>query len=464
MLCVSAAMKPLKIGVSGVRGIVGDTLTPELVVAFAQAFGTYLDSGAILVCRDTRPSGPMVSAAVMAGLLAAGCEVVDLGICPTPTMQLAVQWLGASGGVSISAGHNPAPWNALKFVRGDGLYLNTGQAEELLDIYHQGEFVKVGWDRIRTSVATLDPIEHHLERLAGAFDVDAIRSRRLKVAVDCCNGACACLSPRWLEALGCEVLAINDDPAAPFPHDPEPRADVMAQVRAVVKAGRADVGFVHDADGERLAIVDEQGRPLSEELTLALATAIRLAARVGPVVTNISTTGAIDRIAARFGATVIRTPVGQPYISEAMLESGAVIGGEGNGSVAVPEVQPTHDSAAAIGLLLERLANSPEPVSVLADALPKLAMVKQAVPVEPNLVFSALQDFRSHVREDVQAGLQEIDDTDVDLRDGVKVVWPDGWVHVRASNTESLIRIITEADTPARAADLTDWARERLRP
>jgi phosphomannomutase len=456
-------MKPLKIGVSGVRGIVGETFTPELVVGFAQAFGTYLDSGTILVCRDTRPSGPMVSSAVMAGLLAAGCEVVDLGICPTPTLQLAVPWLGAGGGISITAGHNPAPWNALKFVRGDGLYLNTAQAEELLDVYHQGEFIKVPWDRIRTSVAVRDAIGHHIDRLTRTFDLEAVRARRLKVAVDCCNGSCSLLSARWLAELGCEVLAINDDPSAPFPHDPEPRVDVMAQVRAVVKAGRADIGFVHDADGERLALVDETGRPLSEEFTLALAVAIRLGRRVGPVVTNISTTGAIDRIAARFGASVIRTPVGQPYISEAIVESGAVIGGEGNGSVAVPELHPCHDSAAAIGLLLEHLATSPEPLSALADALPQLAMVKQTVPVEPNLVFSALQDFRDHVHKDVKAGVQAVDDADVDLSDGVKVVWPDGWVHVRASNTESLIRIITEAETPARAADLMDWAREHLR-
>ncbi|MBE3071798.1 MAG: phosphoglucosamine mutase, partial [Acidobacteria bacterium] len=287
-------MKPLKIGVSGVRGIVGEAFTPELVVGFAQAFGTYLDAGTILVCRDTRPSGPMVSAAVVSGLLAAGCEVIDLGICPTPTMQLAVPWLAASGGVSITAGHNPAPWNALKFARGDGLYLNTAQAEELLDVYHQGEFLKAPWDRIRTSVGRRDAIAHHLARLTGAFDVEAVRARRLKVAVDCCNGSCSLLSPRWLAELGCEVLAINDDPAAPFPHDPEPRVETMAQVRAVVTAGRADIGFVHDADGERLGIVDEHGRPLSEELTLALAVAIRLDRRVGPVVTNISTTSAID--------------------------------------------------------------------------------------------------------------------------------------------------------------------------
>jgi phosphomannomutase len=182
------------------------------------------------------------------------------------------------------------------------------------------------------------------------------------------------------------------------------------------------------------------------------------------VVTNISTTGAIDRIAARHGATVIRTPVGQAYIAEAILESGAVIGGEGNGSVAVPELHPCHDSAAAIGLLLEHLATSSETVSALVAALPPVAMIKQAVPVEPNLIYSALQDFRDHVHREVLGRAEAVEDVGVDLSDGVKVVWPDGWVHVRASNTESLIRVIAEADTQSRAAALTDWARERLHP
>ncbi len=450
-------MKPLKIGISGVRGVVGEALTPELVVGFAQAFGTYLDSGRILVCRDTRPSGPMVTAAVASGLLACGCEVVDLGICPTPTMQLAVPWLKAQGGVSITAGHNPVPWNALKFVRGDGLYLSSSQAEELLDIYHQGEFAKARWDRIRSAIGTCDAIAHHIERLETSFDCAAIRAARLRVAVDCCNGACSLLSPAWLEHLGCEVLAINDDPDAAFPHDPEPRVDTMAQVRAVVKAGRAAIGFLHDADGERLGIVDESGHPLPEETTLALATAIALARTPGTVATNVSTTGAIDRIAAAMGGTVVRTPVGQAYVSEAIVEHGAVIGGEGNGSVAVPRVQATHDSAAAIGLILEHLAQTGRPISELAGELPQLTMVKQKIPVEPNLIYSALQDFRDSL------GQQAPDQAAIDLIDGVRVEWPDGWVHVRASNTESLIRVIAEAESASRASDLADWARERLR-
>ncbi len=448
-------MKPLKIGISGVRGVVGETFTPELAVSFAQAFGTYIGGGRILVCRDTRPSGPMVLAAVTSGLLACGCEVMDLGICPTPSMQLAVTRLGAQGGVSITAGHNPAAWNALKFVRGDGLYLNEAQAEELLDQFHQGEFDKATWDRIQPRVGSGDAILHHIETLASRFDVAAVRGRRLTVAVDCCNGACALLVPRWLETLGCAVLAINDDIASPFPHDPEPRPDTMAQVRALVKAGHADIGLAHDADGERLGMVDEQGGPLSEELTLAVATTIALGTRRGPVVTNVSTTRLIDRIAERHGVPVIRTPVGQAYISEAMVEHAAVIGGEGNGAVAVPAVQPSHDSAAAIGLILEHLARSGDPLSDLIASLPPMAMVKQKIPMAPNLVFSVLEEFREAV--------QETDGASIDLSDGVRVSWPDGWVHVRASNTESLIRVIAEADDGRRADDLADWARERLR-
>jgi phosphomannomutase len=447
-------MKPLKIGIGGVRGVVGDTFTPELVVAFAQAFGTYLGPGRILVCRDTRPSGPMVAASVMAGLLATGCDVVDLGICPTPSLQLAVTWLNARGGISITAGHNPAPWNALKFVRHDGLYLTAGQVEELLDIYHQGRFEKATWDRIRTRVEAGEAIQHHLDVLTASFDLACVRERRLKVAVDCCNGSCSLLAPRWLDALGCDVLAINDDPASPFPHTPEPKPETMVQVRALVKAGRADIGLVHDADGERLGLVDETGRALSEELTLALAVEIALRECVGPIVTNVSTTMAVDRIAAKYGAPVFRTPVGQPYISEAIVDHGAVLGGEGNGSVAVPRVQPSHDSAAATGLILGHLAATGATLSSLIAELPQLAMLKEHVAIEPHVIFSALQDFRDAVQD--EAGV-------IDLSDGVKVGFPDGWVHVRASNTESMIRIIVEADTADRASELMDWARERLR-
>jgi phosphomannomutase len=446
-------MKPLKIGITGVRGIVGETFTPEVVVGFAQSFGTYLDSGRILVCRDTRASGPMVRAAVVAGLLAAGCEVIDLGVCPTPSLQLAVTWLAADGGIAITAGHNPSQWNALKFVRGDGLYLNPTQAEELLDIFHQGEFAKATWDRIQPAIKYQDPIAHHIELLKNVFAVDVIKERRLKVAVDYCNGACANLIPRWLEEMGCEVLAINDDPGAPFPHAPEPKPETMAQLAAVVKAGHADLGFAHDADGERLGIVTELGQPLSEELTLALAARIRLERKPGTVVTNVSTSSAVERIAAVYGGAVVRTQVGQAYISESLVELNAVLGGEGSGGVTVPELHATHDSAAAIGLILEGLARSGRPISSFVQDLPRLTMLKYNLAVEPNRLYSVLQNFRVAI---------ERENLSCDLTDGIRVTLPDGWLHVRASNTESMIRVIVEAEETAEAHNLLDWVRDRL--
>ena len=447
-------MNPLKIGITGVRGIVGETFTPELAVEFAEAYGTYLDRGRILVCRDTRPSGPMIRSAVLAGLLAAGCDVVDLGVCPTPSMQLAVKWLKADGGIAITAGHNPWQWNALKFVRGDGLYLNPTQGEELLDIFHQGEFAKATWDTIKQIVQTADAIEEHIKVLEESFASEAIKSKKLTVAVDCCNGACSFLSPKWLARLGCEVLAVNDDPNAPFPHAPEPKPETMAQLCAVVKAGRAAIGFAHDADGERLGIVTDRGEPLSEEMTLAIAADIRLRKKTGVVVTNVSTSSAVDIVASRHGGSVMRTPVGQAYISEGLIEHNGVLGGEGSGGITVPEVHLTHDSAAAIGLILEHLAQSGERISDLVDQLPRLTTLKHNIVVEPHRLYSVLQEFRAAVE---QEGLE------VDSTDGIKVTLAQGWVHVRASNTESMIRIIVEAQEKAPAQELLDWARDRIR-
>ncbi len=289
--------------------------------------------------------------------------------------------------------------------------------------------------------------------LTNAFDTTAIKARRLKVAVDCCNGACSRLIPRWLAELGCEILAINDDPNGAFPHRPEPTPETMAQLSAVVKAGHADIGFAHDADGERLGIVTELGHALSEESTLALATRIRLEQSPGPIVTNISTTGAIEQIAALYEGSVVRTQVGQTYISEAMLEHNAVLGGEGSGGVTVPQVHLTHDSAAAVALILEGLARSGQRVSDIIEQLPRLVMLKHNLSVEPNRLYSLLQDFRDAIEREQLA---------YDLTDGIKIDLPQGWIHVRASNTESMIRVIVEAEDATNAGRLLDWARDRL--
>jgi phosphomannomutase len=250
------------------------------------------------------------------------------------------------------------------------------------------------------------------------------------------------------------VLAVNDNPNAPFPHAPEPKPETMAQLCAVVKAGRAAIGFAHDADGERLGIVTDLGEPLSEEMTLVITADIRLRKKTGKVVTNVSTSSAIDIIAARHGGSVVRTPVGQAYISEGLIEHNGVLGGEGSGGITVPEVHLTHDSAAAIGLILEHLAETGERISELVAQLPRLTTLKHNVVVEPHRLYSVLQEFRATVE---QEGLE------VDSTDGIKATLPGGWVHVRASNTESMIRIIVEADEKSAAQELLDWTRDRIR-
>ncbi|MGH9803238.1 MAG: phosphoglucosamine mutase, partial [Blastocatellia bacterium] len=263
------------------------------------------------------------------------------------------------------------------------------------------------------------------------------------------------LTPSWLEELGCRVLAINDEIGSPFPHNPEPKRETMAQLRAVVKAGQADIGFAHDADGERIAIVTETGEALSEEMTLAIAAEITLSQKPGTVVTHLSTSGTIEAIAARYNSNVVRTPVGQAYISEAMLEHNAVLGGEGNGAVAIPEIHATNDAAATIGLILEHLAKTGQKISAVAAGLPRFTMLKHYVPVAPNKLFSVLNEIRTEAET---AGAGEID-----LSDGIKLSWPDGWLHIRASNTESMIRLIAEAESEVRAEELLAWARDRLR-
>jgi phosphomannomutase len=449
-------MNLLKISISGVRGIVGATFTPELVVNFAQAFGTYLESGKILICRDTRPSGAMIRSAVISGLISTGCEVIDLSICPTPSMQLLLRSLNARGGIAISGGHNPESWNALKFVREDGIYLNAPQATELLDVYHQGEFSKMPWNRLFKVQERSDAIENHLSHIKQNLEQEAIRERQFRVAVDCCNGACSEVTPRVLRELGCNVVSINDSITERFPHEPNPTPANMQQLRALVTASGADIGFAHDADGERLGIVTEQGVPLSEEYTLAILTEIELSRKSGLVVTNLSTTQAIEEIARRHGGSVVRTSIGQAYVAETVKELGAIIGGEGSGGVILPKIQFTHDSIAALSRILEFLALQEKKVSELAETIPRRFMVKRNLAFSPSAIYARMQELRDSLVADSR-------DARLDFSDGVKLSWPDGWLHVRDSNTESMIRIIAEATELGRAEALADWAQTKVR-
>ncbi len=432
-------MRALKLSVAGLRGVVGETLTPELLVDFGQAFATYVAGGTVLVSRDTRNSGKMVGPCVIAGLMGGGCQVVDLGICPTAALQLAVKQGPAAGGIPVTAGHNDASWNALKFVREDGIFLNPRQNEELLDIYHQGEYIKAKWDELQPTATDVDASQRHLDAIAAQVDVAKIREAHLKVAVDCVNGACWEYAPILLERLGCDVVAINVEPGRPFPHPPEPRKDNLGQLRAVVRAVDADIGFAHDADGDRLGFVASGAESFSEEMTLCLcAEMILRRGDPGPVVTNLSTTQAVDDIAARYGRVLHRTGIGQAYITESALNYQAAIAGEGSGGIVFPRLNCAHDSMAATAHILDLLAGLEEPLTqFIKRNIPKYAMHQEQVPCPTDRAFSVLEAIRT---QDLPSWAQ-----DRDLRDGIKIIGEGQWVQVRVSQTEPLIRVMAEA-------------------
>ena len=442
-------MKQLRTTTAGVRGIVGEALTPEVMVGFAQAFGTYIDGGPVYVSRDTRKSGEMIAASLCSGLIATGCRVVDLGVIPTAALQLAVKKSrDARGAIAIAAGHSDAEWNALKFIREDGVFLNPRQAEELLDIYHQGDFIRATWDQLKPMTTLHDAGERHLQAILKLLDVDRIRKRKFKVAVDCANGACSAFSPTLLEMLGCEVVSINTETDVLFPHPPLPTRENLSQLRAMVRATKADVGFAHDADGDRLGFVCEDGEFPGEEITLCLAAETVLArGDRGPVVTNLSTTIAIDDVARRHGRKVIRTKVGQTYITEAALNYGAAIAGEGSGGIVFPRLNYAHDSLAAMGHLLELMAAGKQSVSeIVAAKVPRYEVVKEEIRCSSDLAFSLMEEVRRLPLPDWA--------TERDLQDGCKFIGDGAWVHVRVSQTEPVIRVIAEAREKSRAQDL----------
>lgn len=440
------AIPTLKISISGVRGVVGESLTPALLARFAQAFGTYVGSGTVVVGRDTRPSGEMVRQAVFAGLLSTGCRVIDLDIVPVPTVQLAVRHRRAHGGIAITASHNPAEWNALKFIGPDGLFLGPGPARELLDIYHQGEYTKSPGAGIRGVERMTDADELHVRAILDAVGVLPAGGRRPRVALDACNGAGSIVTPRLLEALGADVVPINVTPDGSFPRPAEPLPEHLGALCDAVRAHGCDIGFAQDMDADRLAVVSEAGEPIGEDLTLVLAAWLVLSRTPGPVVANLSTSSALDAVASRFGCLVHRSKIGEANVTERMRLEGAVIGGEGNGGVIYPRINFGRDSLVGIALVLHLLAVSGSTVSQLVAGLPPFRMVKEKLPCPS----ARIPDVLRMVKREF-AGLR------MDTRDGVKVLLDDGrWFLVRGSNTEPIVRVVAEASTDAAARALVD--------
>jgi phosphomannomutase len=436
----------LKIGVSGIRGVVGEFLTPALACAFAQAFGTYVRGGRVVVGRDTRSSGEMLQHAVTCGLLAAGCEVVDTGILPTPTIQIYVGTTRAQGGIAITASHNPAEYNALKLFNAGGLFFNNYERSELIDLYHQSDFRQASNAEIRRVVSDHhSAVQIHFDRVLAHVDVARIRARRFRVALDAVNGAGSLVSPRFLgETLGCELTAISVDPTQPFPREAEPRAEVLGDLVDLVRRSKSDIGFAQDPDGDRLAVVDETGRVLDGDDVLALAVDAALRRLPGDVVVNLTTSSVIDDVSGAQGRRVWRTPVGEANVVETMQAVNAAIGGEGsNGGVIFPAVHLCRDSYTGMAFLLDRMAETGERISTLAGRLPRYFRRLGKVSFEHGRLGGLMQELET-----------QFPNAETDRSDGLKLMLPGGWIHVRASNTEPLLRVAVEARSAQEVDDL----------
>ena len=442
--------------VSGLRGIVGEDLVPAVVTRYAAAFGAFVaerGGRAVALARDSRQSGPAFVAAAAEGLLASGVDVVDLGMVPTPTAQLAVETFegGLGGGIVVTASHNPVEWNALKFVGPGGRFLGKVDAEAFFALVDGGSVRPAA----RAGVRRKDEgaVARHLERVLGLpwLDLAAVRARRFRVALDCVRGAGATIMPALLERLGCEVRAIHLEPDGRFPREPEPIPEHLGELGALVRESRSDLGIAVDPDVDRLALVDETGRPIGEDYTLAFAVHAVLAHRRGPVVTNLSTSLVVDDAARAHGGMVERAPVGEANVVERMAARRAVIGGEGNGGVILPEVHLGRDAPVAATLALTLLATRGATVSALVDASPRYTIVKAklarpAGSLEP--CYAALSAALAGATADRQ--------------DGLRLALADRWVHVRPSGTEPVVRIIAEGPTKEAAEALVERGRVAL--
>jgi phosphomannomutase len=438
--------QPLIVTVSGLRGVVGQSLTPEVAARYAATFGSLLPRGRVVVGRDSRPSGAMLGQAVRAGLASVGCDAIDLGIAATPTVGVAVRQTDALGGVMISASHNPPQWNGIKLMHATGRLLDAEQAQAVRQRFESGAGIpRATWDLVGRIGSEPDPHAAHLERVLRVVDVPRIRARRFRVVLDSNHGAGGVLGARLLDALGCDVEMLGGTPDGHFEHNPEPLPEHLGALCQRVRGQRADLGFAQDPDADRLALVAETGVAIGEELTLALAAQHWLAEHPGPVVINLSTSRATEDVAARRGVPLHRAAVGEANVVTRMLATASVLGGEGNGGVILPDVVLIRDSFSAMALVLDLLAATAKTISQLAAGLPQYHMIKHKVALSQADLTAAFHVLRNH-----------FGDAAVHGEDGLRLAWPDRWVHVRPSNTEPIARIIVEARTEDSARELLE--------
>jgi phosphomannomutase len=443
----------LMISVAGVRGIVGESLTPPVLIRFAEAFARGLEPGPVVIGRDARPSGAMVLRAVAAGLLAAGRDVIDLGLATTPTTQLAVEHLQAAGGVILTASHNPAPWNALKFLSSRGEFLDdaAGSAlRERMDASHPRWVAHDQLGREREETAALD---WHVQRVLNldCIEPKRIRERKLRVAVDGCASVGGVAVPRLLAELGATVIELDCVPNGAFTRELEPLPEHLGALARAVTDSKADFGVALDPDADRAAFVDHLGQPLGEEYTLPLGVAVVLAKSQGPVVTNLSTSRIVDAVCARYDVPLFRSPVGEANVVSEMKARDAVAGGEGNGGMILPAAHYGRDGLVAVALLAHAVAASGKSLRALADEWPRYSMIKAKEP---------------HADEPWEATAARLKARfpgyAADTADGLRLSRDEEWLHVRASGTEPVVRLIAESPAEKRTRALIQEARAAL--
>lgn len=431
---------------SGIRGIVGPGLDPVLVTTYAAAFGTFLKRGRAVVGRDSRPTGDMFMRAAVAGLVSVGIDVVEIGIVPTPTVEIAIKELKAAGGICITASHNPAPWNALKFFNKTGEFITPEEYQELNRIFTDDRFDFKPHNRVGSIEKQDTWIQKHIEKTLAVKYVNrrAIKGRKFKVVVDAINGAGSKAVPALLRELGVTVIELNCKGDGDFVHEPEPIPKNLAQLADAVNVNRAHLGMATDPDADRLALVDNQGAPIGEELTLALAVQQVLKKEKGAVVINLSTSKVTESIASKLGAPVFYSKVGEANVVQMMREKKALVGGEGNGGVILPSFHAGRDSLIAAALVLSRLAEENMELSSLVKTLPNYYTKKTKAPLPA--------DFPERLKRFEVEAPNLLGNTKTDKRDGIRFDFDAGWVQIRSSNTEPIFRVIVETDSK-RATD-----------
>lgn len=446
-------MPTLVKSISGIRGIVGDGLDPQNLVQFSSAFAEFCKFGKIVVGRDSRITGEYFSKIVTGTLLAAGCNVIDIGIVPTPTVQLYVEELKAAGGIVISASHNPNEWNALKLLNSEGTFLSPQQAAEYFELLKniRNKFKK--WNEIGKYQFIEKAYQLHLNKILklDLIDVDAIRKRKFKVLVDCVNGAGVDVVPELLHEFGCEITKLNCDHSGIFPRNPEPVPEYLYETIKIAKEGKFDLTIIVDPDVDRLVLLQDNGEPFIEEYTVVLATDFVLSKKRGNVCVNLSTTKAVEDVAAKYNCKVYRTPVGEINVVEGMKKYNSIIGGEGSGGVIYPELHYGRDALVGIAFTLQYLTETGKSLSQIKKELPQYFIIKdkfETKGLSPDMIVNNFKDEFSTMK--------------LNEEDGLKINFDDHWIHLRKSNTEPIIRLIVEAKSISEAKELMEHYKNKL--